>query len=99
MTVECLPWSGYFSYKGDIYLLYVEENRVEAFAERWEKAEQIFYELRGEAESAIEGFDDMERQYGDARYLLFEAEDRIAELEKEIELLQETIRQLTGNGH
>lgn len=79
--------------------MYVEENRAEAFAERWEKAEEILYELREEAESAIQGFDDKERQYGDARYLLFEAEDRIVELEKEIELLQETIRQLTENNH
>lgn len=79
--------------------MYVVENRAEAFAERWEKAEEILYELQEEAESAIQGFDDMERQYGEARYQLFEAEDRIVELEKEIELLQETIRQLTENNH
>ncbi|MBQ8073897.1 MAG: hypothetical protein IJ231_09080 [Clostridia bacterium] len=71
------------------------ENRAKDFGERWNQVEEIYQELRDEAESAIQSYDEMECMYGEARWDLFEAEGRIAELEEEIRVLQQSLQQYT----
>lgn len=76
--------------------MFQDEDRAKEFGRRWNQAEEIYQELRDEAESAIQGYDEMERLYGEARWELFEAEDRIAELEEEIRILQQSLQQYTA---
>jgi len=69
-------------------MLYPEEPRIKDIIRRWDQADELYQNLRDEAEEAIQRYDEMEKMYEDASYDLHEAEDRIAELEEEIRLLR-----------
>ena len=68
-------------------MLYPEEPRIRDIIRRWNLADELYQDLRSEAEQAIQEYDEMERMYEDASYYLHEAEERIAELEAENERL------------
>ena len=68
-------------------MLYPEELRIRDIIRRWNLADELYQDLRSEAEQAIQEYDEMERMYEDASYYLHEAEERIAELEAENERL------------
>lgn len=73
-------------------MLYPEEPRIKDIIRRWDQADELYQNLRDEAEEAIQRYAEMEKMYEDASYDLHEAEDRIAELEEKIRLLQESKR-------
>lgn len=71
-------------------MLYPGESRIEDVIRRWNQADELYEDLRDEAEEAIRQYDELERMYEGACYDLHEAEDRIAELETEIQQMKET---------
>ena len=75
-------------------MLYPVEPRISDIIKRWNQADELYQNLREEAEEAIQRYDEMERMYEDASYDLHEAEDRITELEEEIRLLRVSVKQI-----